>query len=98
VNVLAFILGIWIVAFIFWAGWHGHALWHRRAAPSVPEAVCGCRHHYSFHDPETSRCKELDSKRRVVENGVVTAELPACRCRRYTGPEPFPSYFPQELT
>jgi hypothetical protein len=34
-----------------------------------PKPVCGCKHHYSHHDPDTSACNAQWSENVLVERG-----------------------------
>lgn len=70
-----------------------------RRPPEAPEAVCGCRHHYSFHDPESGRCHGTDSQATAFDGyGIARAwkQIP-CTCRKYAGPEPLPTYYAPEI-
>ena len=46
--------------------------------------ICGCKHHLSYHDPATGRCRNGD--------------WGGCACRQYSGPQPLPEYFAPEMT
>jgi hypothetical protein len=54
--------------------------------PKPPDPICGCTHHYSYHDPENG----LKCNVGIFVNGKPRG---ACACVRYTGPEPLPLYF-----
>lgn len=72
----------------------------RLARPTLPPAaVCGCRHHASFHDPVTRACHATDRRMKYDEEGYNcgTHDFP-CTCRKYTGPEPLPEVFMQEIS
>jgi hypothetical protein len=81
----------------------GRLLPGRRRQPGFakpPEAVCGCGHHHSFHDRESSRCH-------ATVNGVPIHrdrygytdgwEQVQCPCRAYSGPVPLPEYYAPEI-
>ena len=70
----------------------------RREDPKPVEAVCGCTHHYSFHDPKTGACMASVAVDKYSEKGkqVGVEHLP-CACVRYTGPEPLPTLFAPEI-
>ncbi len=83
----------------------------RRKGAKPIQPVCGCKHHYSLHDPKTNECHGSattaripvrDEKGRPVKDAygyvVFTAEAGRCACRRYSGPEPLPEYFAPEVT
>ena len=60
----------------------------------VADAVCGCTHHYSFHDRDG--CHQAvrfevywDHTGKPVQWSAGT-----CRCKGYTGPEPIPEWLP----
>lgn len=55
-----------------------------------PKPVCGCKHHHSFHDPETGECHgQVD-----IGGGVLSV---SCTCRTYSGPVPLPEMYAPEL-
>jgi hypothetical protein len=88
----AFILAIGVL--------FGRLLPERRKGPKPVEAVCGCKHHYSKHNPETGRCNVSERGNPVKWNGrgeEVEWEWIACPCVRYTGPEPLPTYIATEI-
>lgn len=69
-----------------------------RKAPKPVEAVCGCGHHHSMHNPETGTCNDTAQVRWYRYNGKPGGyEDKRCPCRRYSGPEPLPSYFAPEI-
>jgi hypothetical protein len=53
-----------------------------------PDPICGCEHHYSFHDEEDG-CHFTVVHYRNMWNGT-RGVLTNCSCVRYTGPEPLP--------
>jgi hypothetical protein len=73
-------------------GWLLRSLPARRKDPKPVEAVCGCTHHHSMHDPETGKCNA------AVNAGDWTGkDYRPCACRRYSGPEPMPTYYAPEI-
>jgi hypothetical protein len=81
---------------------------HPRNKPVKP--ICGCKHHFSFHDPKTGECHGLvdgygtpirDEKDRPVKDvyGDVQKSYSKvqCSCRHYAGPEPLPSLYANEI-
>lgn len=70
------------------------------APPKPPEAVCGCTHHYSMHDPETGGC-QVSTRGQVMRKNrdsmPVEWEWLNCPCLRYCGPEPLPQYVAPEI-
>lgn len=70
----------------------------RRKGPKPVEAVCGCEHHHSMHDPETGACHATVQVSRYSRDGEWTGyEQKPCACRRYSGPEPLPSFYAPEI-
>lgn len=67
----------------------------RAAKPGAVEPVCGCEHHYSYHDPASGRCHGLT---RVPSTMSVDSHHRPCTCRVYTGPTPLPEYYAPEVT
>jgi len=68
----------------------------KTGAPKPVEAVCGCDHHHSFHDPATGRCAGqvyIDGSR----GSYGVARHVQCTCRQYSGPVPMPEYFAPEI-
>jgi hypothetical protein len=65
----------------------------RRKGPKPVEAVCGCSHHHSMHDPETGAC---NATVRVTRYGGSWDYVP-CACVRYSGPLPLPEYYANEI-
>ncbi len=83
----------------------------RKRGPKPIEAVCGCSHHYSLHDPKTGECHGSTRVASVPvrdQNGepvrdswgevVFASERGRCNCRRYAGPEPLPQFIAPELS
>jgi hypothetical protein len=65
----------------------------RRRGPKPVEAICGCGHHHSFHDPKTGECHETEYE----GTWGGTPHYTRCTCRHYSGPEPVPAMFAPEL-
>jgi hypothetical protein len=66
----------------------------RRRGPKPVEAICGCEHHHSYHDPKTGECH-------AVENEGFwggQAHYERCPCRQYSGPVPIPEMYAPELS
>lgn len=65
--------------------------------PPPRPPVCGCKHHYCFHDLKAGTCSvNVDGGLVVVghdQMSTVGREQVRCPCLRYTGPEPVPDYF-----
>lgn len=75
------VLGALIAA----SGWlAARALPRKRKAYKDPPAICGCNHHFSYHDPD-GRCH------RIVDSLAHSGQ---CTCRRYTGPVPIETLIP----
>ena len=92
------ITGALIAVVCFLLGVGVRSLPARRKGPKPVEAVCGCEHHHSMHDPETGRCNASVSVDKY--NGIgnwVGKEYKPCACRRYSGPEPMPAYYAPEI-
>lgn len=62
---------------------------HVRASKPV-QAMCGCKHHHSYHDPKTGECHGR------VYVGMSTYE--DCTCKQYSGPVPMPEFYAPEIT
>jgi hypothetical protein len=66
----------------------------RRRKPEVPpepQPVCGCRHHYCMHSPETGKCNVIVAIATYDTSGKRAGQSPAvCPCVHYVGPEPLP--------
>jgi hypothetical protein len=79
-------------------GWLLRSLPARRKGPKPVEAVCGCTHHHSMHDPRTGECNASVQVSRYSKSGEWTGyEHRPCACRRYSGPEPLPTYIATEI-
>lgn len=93
------ITGALILLFGIALGWLLRSLPPRRKGPKPIEARCGCRHHHSMHDPETSRCHaRVDEPATYDLDGDPTSfRKVQCSCRRYSGPEPIPSLYAPEI-
>lgn len=94
---LLLLTGACIAVACFAAGVTAGPYLHRqRAAPAPPKTVkpvCGCTHHYAFHDAETRKCAGSVNIA-VYPYPVKTAP---CPCRNYCGPEPLPEYYAPEI-
>lgn len=70
----------------------------RRKDPKPVEAVCGCTHHHSMHDPETGKCNaSVAVDKRAAGGNWIGYEYRPCACLRYSGPEPMPAYYAPEI-
>jgi len=49
------------------------------------EAICGCRHHLSYHEDGTGRCS-------------FESNWANCTCRHYVGPAPLPELYAEGYT
>ena len=81
-------------------GWLLRSLPGRRGdlGPELVEAVCGCTHHHSMHDPETGKCNAAVAVTAYDEyGGAAGKEYASCACLRYSGPEPLPTYIATEI-
>ncbi len=67
----------------------------RDRSPKSPQPICGCKHHFSSHDPETKACNVETVK--YYANIYEVSRL-RCPCLQYTGPEPLPTYYAPEIT
>ena len=76
----------------------GRYLPARKKTPEPVKPVCGCTHHYSMHDPGTGKCSAaVQISRYDAAGNWIGYDHPACACRRYSGPEPLPSYYATEI-
>jgi hypothetical protein len=83
--------GAGILAAGFLAGRLGR---HKPAAPTQPQAVCGCVHSLAHHDPETGFCHGTTT---LGSRSAGWRYVP-CTCRQYVGPKPIEDLFaPQYL-
>lgn len=80
-------------------------LWHRsRIRNSKPEKIqpiCGCGHHHSFHDPDTGNCHSLIKGNPIKYDAYrepTAWDKVQCPCRKYSGPEPLPSFYAGEIS
>lgn len=65
-----------------------------------PQPVCGCDHHYAFHDPTTGHChatSKVASKWDYAGYPVAYTHQ-QCGCRQYVGPQPLETYYAPEIT
>jgi hypothetical protein len=72
----------------------------RSQKPKDVQPVCGCDHHLSYHDGKTGECHGTNTSSSAYNDRgiwVGFGQVP-CTCRRYSGPEPLPSYFAPEIT
>jgi hypothetical protein len=54
------------------------------------EYICGCRHHYAFHESSTDMCCQQIVQSRFSPTGERLGEqLTRCPCRAYTGKDPY---------
>jgi hypothetical protein len=70
----------------------------RRKGPKPPkpvQPVCGCEHHYSFHDPASGQCH---AQMYVPSTMSRDSHYKPCTCRTYAGPTPLPEYYAPEVT
>ena len=74
----------------------------RPEPPAPPKPVCGCKHHHSFHDPQTGEChgmmkgKEIEFDKYQSRTAVGWERIP-CTCRQYSGPVPLPEFSVHEI-
>lgn len=62
IALLLFILFGWALSQINKAIAHRRRLKEEKLKASLPpEPKCGCKHHFSFHDPETGRCNYTET-------------------------------------
>jgi hypothetical protein len=69
--------------------------------PKVPEAICGCEHHLSMHDPKTGACHaqvETDEEIFTHDNRFLAYKVAQCPCRHYVGPQPLAMVYAPEIT
>lgn len=70
----------------------------RRKDPKPVEAVCGCTHHHSMHDPQAGKCNASVEVDRYNARGFLAGrEYRPCACARYSGPLPYPEYYAPEI-
>jgi hypothetical protein len=70
----------------------------RRKGPKPVEAVCGCKHHHSMHDPTTGECNASVPVDKYTKSGHwVGHDYKPCACLRYSGPEPLGVVFAHEI-
>lgn len=68
--------------------------------PLDQQPVCGCKHHFAYHDPEAGECHGTVKTPTSFSIGgaeVAWKQVP-CTCRRYAGPEPLPSVIDMGIT
>jgi len=79
-------------------GWLLRSLPARRRGPKPVEAVCGCGHHHSFHDPADGTCHGT-VKTATHWNSSGDERMwrqDPCTCKQYSGALPLPEYFASE--
>lgn len=84
---------------IFLAGMVTGRTWPSRRRKVKPvKPICGCKHHHSFHDPDTGACygKATEAEYNVIGGWIGEHKVP-CTCRKYSGPEPLPELFAPEI-
>lgn len=67
------------------------AILQRRREKGQP--ICGCGHHFSFHEPSKGICKQ--HTRHVIGydgGGDPVYEIGDCSCQQYVGPMPEVDY------
>lgn len=71
-----------------------------RLQVSGPDPVCGCGHHYSFHNGQTGLCMHKGrAETKWDEYGdPVKWEMVQCGCQRYIGPQPLDVLYAPEIT
>lgn len=72
----------------------GRLLPERRKGPKAVEALCGCTHHHSFHDPKTGQCHSL---MRVPSTASRDSYHTPCTCKQYSGPTVYPEFYAPEI-
>ena len=71
----------------------------RRKEQSRVEAICGCKHHHSYHDPATGACNYAGRYYiGTTVSGRSQYETRECTCKRYSGPEPLPEVYAPEIS
>lgn len=53
-----------------------------------PRAICLCQHGMNFHVEGGGRCEEV-----TYVHPYISLLDTKCSCKRYTGPEPLPTYY-----
>lgn len=71
----------------------------RAYKPKVVQPICGCKHHYSMHDPKTGICSGgFDEWGDAVNyQRVGKKDGTPCTCKVYSGPQPLPEYYAPEI-
>lgn len=100
-EIILAVVAFWLAVGMIWLAFRlSRGPQHRVKAPKQPKAVCGCSHHHSFHDPQTSRCHGFVQgepvKYDVWKEPTAWSQV-QCPCRQYSGPVPLPEYFAPEL-
>jgi hypothetical protein len=82
---------------IFLSGIGVGRITRKRKAPKPykePEPICGCEHHFSYHDEEGCHgTHRLWIGSRAGDNGSDYV-VRQCGCKQYTGPQPLPTVIP----
>jgi hypothetical protein len=92
------ITGALVLAAGILIGWTARSLPARRRGPRPVQPVCGCGHHYSYHDQKTRACAW--ATRPVVRSTSTRTEYGdpvRCPCLNYAGAEPIPSLYAPEI-
>jgi hypothetical protein len=96
--VIQVIEGALIAVVCFLLGVAVRSLPARRKSPKPVEAVCGCEHHHSMHDPKTGACNAEASASAYDKRGNwIGNQYKPCACLRYSGPEPLGVVFAPEI-
>lgn len=70
-----------------------------KETPVDPAPVCGCGHHYSFHNPESKLC--MHTARTAVHWNASGTPVKwghlQCGCQRYIGPQPLDTLYAPEI-
>jgi hypothetical protein len=86
-----------------------YVVYRRRPRPLTaipdadPEPVCGCGHNIAYHDLDAGECGEPMKVPVKWKRGEFGAPEPThwearpCACRRYTGPQPLPTFYAPEV-
>ncbi|MGY1839105.1 MULTISPECIES: hypothetical protein [unclassified Modestobacter] len=70
----------------------------RNVGPALPQAVCGCGHPLSQHDPEQGICHSEVARDAYTKRGKWAGHTwVSCSCRQYVGPRPIDEVFAPRL-
>lgn len=87
-----------IGAAIFGAGLvTGRLLPGRRRGANESRPICSCGHAMSFHGQD-GRCNATREVSRWNGPRWAGNVQEQCRCQKYTGPQPLPSFYAPEIT